>query len=165
MTPPVWADLLAPDEELLWQGRPEPSLVFEPGHLRTLFMVVFIVIFALLVVFVATDVPLLMRLVGLGVLALVLRAVLKDTLLAMWGHRRTWYGLTSQAAIVVLDLPLVGHRITRHAITADSLLGSDGGDPLMTLTFRGPGAPGAFANLRDGLQVLSLMRRIQRGGV
>ncbi|MES2666545.1 MAG: hypothetical protein V4712_10625 [Pseudomonadota bacterium] len=89
MTPPVWADLLAPDEDLLWQGRPEPSVVFEPGHLRTLFMVVFIVIFALLVLFVATDVPLLMRLVGLGVLALILRAVLKDTLLAAWSHRRT----------------------------------------------------------------------------
>ncbi|MES2666544.1 MAG: hypothetical protein V4712_10620 [Pseudomonadota bacterium] len=64
---------------------------------------------------------------------------------------------------MVLDLPLVGQRITRHPITADSLLGSDGGDPLVTLTFRGPGAPGAFANLRDGLQVLSLMRGIQRG--
>ncbi len=164
MTQPVWPDLLAPGESVLWQGRPDPALSFNPGHLRTLFMVAFIAIFALLVVFVATDVPLLMRLVGLGVLALVLRAVLDDTLLAAWLHRRTWYALTTRRAIIVVARPLMGHRISDCPITAATLLASDGGDPL-TLTFTGPAGSGKFANLADGLLVMGLMRQIQAGTV
>lgn len=164
MTPPNWPDLLAPGESLLWQGRPDPALPFKPGHLRTLFMVVFIAVFALLVVFVATDVPLLMRLVGLGVLALVLRGVLDDTLLAAWWQRRTWYALTNQRAITVVARPITGRTITDCPITAATLLASDGGDPL-TLTFTDPAGSGKFANLTDGLHVMALMRQIQAGSV
>jgi hypothetical protein len=167
---PGWDDILDEGEEILWQGRPDTSLVFDANALITsAFGVVFLSGALLWLNFALTHTA------GLGILAVIFPAfglifvVIGLYLVAGHYHasayrrRNTWFTLTSKRAYVATAF--LGQRSLKSwAVTPTlTLLLADGT----------PGSiwfdPGArpqrvgFERIADARAVLALMHRIQRG--
>lgn len=168
--PSGWDGILAQDEHILWQGRPDPSLHFSAEGIAGLLFGLFFAGFALVWMILAATAGGLFWMFGLihfsvG-LSLAFGAFFKQPFL----NRHTWYSLTNHRAFIATDLPFVGKRLRSYAIDAGTSLSMDEG-PLSTLYFateayrhkgRSKTRRIGFNRIADGPHVYSLMRDIQR---
>ena len=166
-----WDDILAPGEEIIWQGRPDSAFHVGPGGVAGALFGTFFAGFALFWMIMASGAGGMFWMFGLihfsAGLGIVFTALLKTPLL----HRRTWYSLSNQRAFVATDLPLVGKRLRSFPITRDSLLSLDEQGHLSTIKFatesyrhknRTKTRRIGFERIENGRDVFALMRDIQR---
>lgn len=165
-TPPGWEDVLEPGERVIWQGRPDPDIRWQPPEGRDLrggiAMSGFGIIWCVAVAVngsIAWVFGLLF--VGLGISKLAGQHYWKARQL-----RRTTYTLTTNRAIIATESG--GRRgMTSYPIDATTPVASDGVEPA-TITFATQYANGAsrqigFQRVRPGREIMEMFRAVQRG--
>jgi hypothetical protein len=166
----AWDGILDADEEIIWQGRPNPSFTFKPSMIfTTLFGMVFAG-FALFWMIAASAAGgyfwmfgLIHFTVGVGVIA-------GSVLFPSFKRRRTWYTLTNRRAFIASVMPLFGKRLKSYPITADTPIEfQDNRIPSVmfaTETKRGKNStytvPIGFEHIHDAREVLTLLRSVQK---
>lgn len=165
-----WDGILDPDEEILWQGRPDPAIVLKVDSIVMTVFGLFFAGFALFWMVMAAQAGgffwmfgLIHFAVGVGI---TFGAFLKKPL----QNRRTWYSLSNKRAFIATDYPIRGRRLRSWPINGDTALSMDEGE-LSTITFatrayrhkgRNRTRNIGFERIADGPHVYRLMRDIQR---
>lgn len=170
--PAGWEGILDEDEQIVWQGRPDPA--FHVGF-GSLFIALFGLVFAGFAVFwmvMASQAGGGFWMFGLihfsiGA-ALVFNAVFGETI----RRRGTWYTLTTRRAFIATNLPFKGKKLKNYAITGMTPLVFFAG-PLATIHFakevrRGSKGnrftvPVGFERIEDGETVYKAFRKVQEG--
>lgn len=170
-TPAGWDGLLDPDEAILWQGRPDPGMAVDAGHLvMGLFGAAFAG-FALFWMIMAAQGGGWFWMFGLLHFAVGLGVMLGGPVGGALRRRRSWYTLTNRRAFIATDLPWQGRKLESWPITPEADLALTDHGTLSSITFaerpvrtrRGIGTDRiGFDRITDGRQVLALMRAIQR---
>ena len=162
---------LAPDEALLWQGRPDGgwfiSLSQAARFLRTVVMIgLFVYVLARL----QKTIPPLWD-VRMIVLAIFFQAVPSEMLRSVLRRRRSVYALTNRRALMLTDQGPFGRRLYEVAVTKDTPVETIESVRILSIFF--PTAPKrgwsllgeaprqGFERLRDGQAALGLLRQIQ----
>lgn len=165
-----WEHILDADEQILWQGRPDPTLRFTFAGLgSTLFGAAFSG-FALFWMVMAAQAGgffwmfgLIHFTVGIGIMG-------GGALLFPFKARHTWYTLSSKRAFIATDFPLRGRKLRDYPITPDTNLSLDEG-ARSSLHFasesyrrksRNRTRRIGFERIEDGRRVYGMMRDIQR---
>lgn len=167
----VWNDLLDDDEHVIWQGRPDAAFVLTPAMIGTGVFALFFAGFALFWMIGASlaggffwTFGLLHFGVGVGLLLAALAG-------PSFVRKRTFYTLTNRRAFVAKDLPLMGRTLKSYPITQDTQLEYRENDKpsvyFSTETRRTDDETVTkdigFERIHDARDVLSLMRKIQKG--
>jgi hypothetical protein len=164
-----WADILDPNEKILWQGRPDGGFALKVSNIFTALFGLVFAGFALFWMTMASQAGgkfwmfgILHFSVGFG---LVLHALFWST----FKRRNSWYTLTDRRAFIAVNIPLRGKSLKSYPITASSSLELIDG-ALTSVNFaeeikRGKNksytVPIGFERLTDGREVYRLMRKIQ----
>ncbi|KEJ88757.1 hypothetical protein [Sulfitobacter donghicola] len=163
-----WDDILADDEEILWQGRPSPLFAMSRADFIPMIFGLTFSAFALLWMSFAAIGGALMWLAGLPHfavgMALALYAICRDTV----ARRYSYYTLTNQRAIIGLFYPWRGRSLRKFRITKNTKISTDHEH---TVVFGRAGrskrhpfptrAP-QFSRIDDAEKVYHLMRQIQK---
>lgn len=168
--PSGWVGILTPDEEILWQGRPDPSLRFTAEGIAGLLFGLFFAGFALVWMILAATAGGFFWMFGLIHFSVGLSVAFGAFFKRPFMNRHTWYSLSNQRAFIATDLPVLGKRLRSYAIDANTSLSMDEG-PLSSIhfaseTYRHKGRTKTrrigFNTITDGAHVYALMRDIQR---
>lgn len=164
-----WADILEPNEKIIWQGRPDGGFALKiPNILMAIFGLFFagFALFWMIMAFAGGGSFWMFGLLHFSVGAgLVLYAIFWPT----YKRRHSWYTLTDQRAIIAANVPLRGKSLKSYPITAKSSLELIDG-ALATVNFAEEIKNGknstytvaiGFERLSDGREVYRLMRKIQ----
>lgn len=126
---PGWEGILHDGEEILWQGRPDPSFRLSAGRIIEAVFGTFFAGFAVFWMIMAASGPggfwmfgLIHFSVGVG---LVLHALFWPT----FRRRHTWYTLSTERAFVATNLPIRGKALKSYAITAETPIRHEDGHP------------------------------------
>lgn len=165
---------LAPGEHLLWQGRPDAWPVFTRHHLFTLArggfaLVLFVYILGRMNMGLSPY-----RDIQVIVFVLFFMSIPIDLFKSAFTRRISRYALTSQRAMVRIDMPLFGSRTLSVPILPDTRLDVLHTRRRTTILFAAPtrakwdlrAAPAriGFERIEDGAAVLALLRKVQRAG-
>ena len=163
--PAGWEGILAPDEAIRWQGRPDPRWHIDRGNWLVAALGAAFSGFAVFWMVLAASAGgafwtfgLIHFTIGLAIAASVL----------IWPtirRRHTWYTLTNKRAFVATDAPLRRRTLSDYRITAHSRLALIDGTP-GSVTFGRAGVGKRAEDLRferiaDATGVYRLMRFIQ----
>ena len=163
--PAGWEGILAPDEAIRWQGRPDPRWHVDRGNWLVAALGAAFSGFAVFWMTLAASAGgafwtfgLIHFTIGLAIAASVL---IWPTIL----RRHTWYTLTNKRAFVATDAPLRRRTLSDYRITADSRLALIDGTPGSVTFGRGGMDKRAedlrFERIADATGVYRLMRFIQ----
>jgi len=120
VTPDGWDGILAPDERILWQGRPDGGFRITGVHVALgLFGMVFAG-FAALWMALAAQAGGIFWVFGLIHFTVGLGIALAGPFGGMFVRRRTWYTLTNRRAFIATDLPVSGRTLRDYPITPDT---------------------------------------------
>lgn len=114
---PDWQGVLAPDERILWQGRPDPGIRLESEDISQTLMGLFMAAFALFWMWNAAQGSVVFALFGTLFLVVGGRQALQGNVIAAYIRSRTWYTLTSRRAIIATDMPMQGRRLSSYPLT------------------------------------------------
>ncbi|KMW58183.1 hypothetical protein AIOL_003154 [Candidatus Rhodobacter oscarellae] len=124
-----WDGILDEGEEILWQGRPDPRVVFRGRHLLTVTFGAFFAGFALVWMLLASSgggyfwtFGLIHFTVGLGIMA-------GPIFWPAWARRHTWYTLTDRRAFIATDIPFQGRKLRSFPIAAKTRIDYQQGPP------------------------------------
>lgn len=168
--PAGWEGILDPGETILWQGRPDGSLVIRPAHIATGVFGLFFAGFALFWMMMASMGGGYFWMFGLLHFGVGLGVMVGGPLYSLILRRRSWYTLTSRRAILASDLPVVGRRLESYPISRDTPITFEESDPFASIHFatrqtRGRNGvtthPVGFERIAEGRRVLALMRQLQ----
>ena len=165
-----WDNILDPDEQIIWQGRPDSAFRFTVGSIATAAFGTFFAGFALFWMIMASMgggyfwmFGLIHFSVGVGIIvgAFVTRPL---------KNRRTWYSLSNKRAFIATDFPIQGRRLRSFPIGRDTSLTLNEGkfDDMYfaTETYRKNNRTKTrrigFESIKDGSQVYRMMRDMQR---
>ena len=129
-----WEGILMPGEEILWQGRPDPSLLFGPKQLGISAFGLVFAGFAAIWMLLASSAGGYFWTFGLIHFTVGLAMSFGAFFYAPWRRRHTWYTLTSQRAFIATDLPLFGRKLKSWPIDGDTAISYEPG-PRATLHF------------------------------
>jgi hypothetical protein len=161
-----WAGIIDSDEDVLWQGRPDPGLYF---RLKDFFSVVggfFFAGCAVLWMILGGFLMIGLLLFGIGIAAMV-----GDPIHSCFKRQRSWYALTTRRAMIARETLLYGKLIESYSITAATPISIEEKGELTSIHFASRTVhydgvrnllPIGFEYIRDGRTVLALMRQIQR---
>ena len=169
--PTGWEDIFEPGEVLLWQGRPDPAIVWQKRHILPVMLAISVAILGVIWIFftplgngytVVMGVVLLLLAAFLGIAPPVMSAMVR---------KATWYSLSNRRAFIAMHRPQVGRKLATYVIEPDFEIKYDGNDPatiLFAIETRQPGnasylAKISFDRISDGQHVYGLMRAIQEG--
>lgn len=124
-----WEGILAPEETVLWQGRPDSRIRFAPGNLKEIIPGVIFTGFSLIWMIMAAQGGGFFWMFGLIFLLIGLRQLTNGNLLDARRRKYTWYTLTNQRAFVATDLPGQSRKLTSYPLNAASLLELEDTDP------------------------------------
>lgn len=170
-TPPGWEGLLGAGEYILWQGRPSPRLQFAPRQIPRILLGLIFTGFSVFWMSQAMKAGgvfwtfgLIFFFVGLYHTA---QAISGDGVMLRFTH----YTLTNQRALVATNAPFLSRSLKSYPITATTPIDFRNDDPASIHFARAPrfghfgdfGVPIGFESIKNGLHVLALLRKIQRG--
>ncbi len=167
----AWEGILDAGERILWQGRPDASIVIKPA---TIFIIFFGCIFAGFALFwMATSLQAggFFWLFGLPHFGIGIFIIFTAIYGGSYMRKRTWYTLTDKRALIATDLPIKGRGMKSYPITAETQLDFQDNDPATIYFFKrirrnknGTHTVNVgFERIPDGRKVYGLMRRIQGG--
>lgn len=171
--PPVpagWDGLLAADEQILWQGRPDQAFHVSWVQVPLAIFGLFFAGFALFWMVMASQAGGVFWMFGLLHFGVGLSIVFSATLLETLTRRGTWYTLTNRNAFIATDLPFKGRGLETYPITPDTRLVLQDGTPgsviFATEIKRSKNASQSidvgFRRIEDAAHVYHLMRDAQR---
>lgn len=168
--PAGWEGILAADEHILWQGRPDQG--FHIGWLQVPLAAfgLFFAGFALFWMVMASQAGGIFWMFGLLHFGVGLSIVFSATLLETITRRGTWYTLTDRNAFIATDLPFKGRNLETYPITPDTRLTLRDGAPGSVIfgakLKRGNNGSRSvdvgFNRIDDAGHVYHLMRKAQR---
>ncbi|WP_421701695.1 aspartate carbamoyltransferase catalytic subunit [Aliiroseovarius sp.] len=169
-TPTGWEGILDEGETVLWQGRPDPRVVFRIEKAFQFIFGLFFAGFALFWMVMASQAGGVFWMFGLihfsAGIAISFGAIFWDA----YRRRHTWYTLTDRRAFIATDMPLRGRKLQSYPIDGATPLEFSPG-PLATITFasevrrgnkgRRYSVPVGFERIADGDAVYRHLRKIQ----
>ena len=129
-----WRGILMPGEEILWQGRPDPSFQFGIKQVGAAAFGMVFAGFALFWMIMASMAGGYFWTFGLIHFSVGVAMIFGAFLYAPWRRRHTWYTLTSRRAFIATDMPMAGRKLKSWPIDGDSPISYETGD-LMTIRF------------------------------
>jgi len=169
--PPGWEGLLDPGERILWQGRPDGTVVLRPRNIALFLFGLAFAGFALFWMVMAAQAGGMFWAFGLIHFSVGLALSFGAIFWSAFRRRHSWYTLTDRRAFIATDLPLKGKQLKSYPITDDTALRYDQGQPASVWfgheyrrTKNGSTRVDiGFERISEGDQVYRLMRDIQRG--
>ncbi len=166
-----WGGILAQDEEILWQGRPDAKPKSHPRRFVSVLFGAAFSGFALFWMAMAAQAGGLFWMFGLIHFGVGIGIMVGPIYSAAWRRRHTWYTLTNKNAYIGTDVPFRGRKLASYPITAETaLVFSDEGD-FATIHFahemRKSGKRGSkrhdigFERIKDGRDVYAMMRELR----
>lgn len=170
MSVPGWEGILDDGEDILWQGRPDTRIVFNPANVITFLFGLAFAAFALFWMIMAASAGgffwafgLIHFSVGFGIS---FGAIFWDA----FKRARTWYTLTGPRAFIATELPVLGKSLKSYPIDADTMLDFREGHP-SSIFFAAEQRRGknstytvniGFQRIADGRAVYQIFRDIQK---
>lgn len=170
--PEGWRGILDPGERILWQGRPDPGFYLTVRQVVPAVFGVFFAGFALVWMVMAAAAGGVFWMFGLIHFTVGVGLTGYSLFWDSFKRRHTWYTLTDRRAFIATDLPLKGKRLDSYAVTPDTRLSLQAGDPGSVIFAREErrGNRGrrysvdvGFMRIGEAETVYSLMRGNQRG--
>lgn len=171
IAPTGWEDIFEPGEVLLWQGRPDPKIVWQKRHVLPAILGLSVAALGILWIFFT---PLGNGYtVILGVILLLLAAFLgiAPPVMAAMVRKATWYSLSNKRAFIAMNREQVGRKLSAYVIEPDFDIKFDGQDPatiMFAIEIRQPGSASyiakiSFERIAEGQKVYDMLRSIQEG--
>jgi hypothetical protein len=170
--PVGWEGILEEGEQILWQGAPDPRVVFTLSQIPEILFGLFFAGFALFWTVMATYAGGIFGLFGLPFLAVGLMVIFKSNYLLAYLNRYTHYTLTSRRAIIATSYPYAKREMKSYPIDPKSELELTLQDELGSIVFhrkiwRSRNSSDhtkniGFYRIQDARRVFSLMRQIQQ---
>jgi hypothetical protein len=170
--PAGWEGILEDGEQILWQGAPDPGVVFALNQLPEILFGVFFAGFALFWTTMASLTGGIFGLFGLPFLVVGLTIIFKSNYLMAYLNRHTYYTLTSRRAIIATSYPHAKREMKSYPIDAKTELELTQQDDLGSIVFhrkiwRSRNSADhtkniGFYRIQDARRVFSLMRQIQQ---
>lgn len=168
-----WEGILDADENIIWQGRPDPGFELRPRQIFPAVFGMFFAGFALLWMIGAAFAGGLFWTFGLLHFSAGLAVIWGAMFYPSFARRRTWYTLTGKRAFIASDMPLVGRRLTSYPINKQTLLDfNDGKPPSVIFASKTVKSDDSsyqreigFERITDAREVLAKMRAIQNGDI
>ena len=166
-----WDSILTKGEEILWQDRPDTSIVLRPGNIGLSIFGFFFACFAVFWMTMAAQAGGVFWMFGLIHFSVGVGLIFGAILWGPYKRRHTWYTLTNERAFIATDMPVIGRRLKSYPITKETVLDMTHAD-LSTIIFhteRRRGKNGSytvkigFERIADGQNVYRMMRDIQEG--
>lgn len=165
-----WAGRIDPDEDILWQGRPDPGLYLRPKDFINIVGGFIFAGFALVWMILASEngqfwIFGLLHF-GVGIVVMVGGPIYNRFM-----RQRSWYTLTTRRAMIASETIFLGKRLESYSITSTTPISIEEKGELTSIHFatrvtQNDGAttthPIGFEYIRDGRAVIALMRQIQR---
>ncbi|WP_136636971.1 aspartate carbamoyltransferase catalytic subunit [Pseudooceanicola onchidii] len=164
-----WDGVLAPGEEILWQGRPDAAFVIGVAQIGGALFGLFFAGFAAVWMMMASMAGGYFWSFGLIHFSVGISLAFGAFFWGPWRRRHTWYTLTDRRAFIATDMPLAGRRLRSWQIDGDSVLEFKA-DNLVTINFakeyrqtkNGTRAVDiGFERLEDGHEVYRLMTNVR----
>lgn len=167
------ADILAPGEVILWQGRPDAWPFVTAAQLATIVQAfIALGLFLYLIARLQMGIPPLWD-VRLIVVFIVFKTVPIEIVASVLNRRTATYILTPERAMIVTNSWLLGQRVRAFPVLPALPMDFTKGKHLSSLYFGPPGtgfwsrlrpntAPG-FERIKDGVKVFALISKLQQG--
>jgi hypothetical protein len=127
--PAGWQGILDAGEDILWQGRPDPKVVWQLHHAFTFLFGLAFAGFALFWMIMASQAGGAFWMFGLLHFFVGLGLAVGTPFWASWRRRHTWYTLTDRRAFIATDIPFRGRTLKEYPITQETRITRQGGDP------------------------------------
>lgn len=165
-----WEGILDPDEQIIWQGRPDGAFVLKPAMIGLAIFGTFFAGFALFWMIAASMAGGIFWMFGLLHFGVGVSLVVGSLMGPSYVRRRTWYTLTDQRAMIAKVFPLKGRSLKSYPITKDTNIEyADDGIPSVffaTEQKRRKGGhysvPVGFERITDAKAVMQMIRKIQK---
>lgn len=167
--PAGWEGILDEGETIVWQGRPDASIVMVPSRIGGFFFGLVFSGFALFWMVMAAQAGGVFWMFGLIHFFTGLGISLGAVFWSAWRRRHTWYTLSDRRAFIATDIPFKGRKLKSYPVTGDMVIDYKAGN-FATLHFaqemrrvnksRKMVSVG-FERIPDGDKVYRLMRDIQ----
>ncbi len=122
MTAQGWQSILDDDEEILWQGQPDPKVRLGVKNIIGMVFGLMFSAFALVWMVLAAQAGGFFWMFGLLHFSVGLLIAFVALFWETFLRRRVWYTLTNQRAFVASDLPVLGRRLKSYPIDEDTVL-------------------------------------------
>ena len=164
-----WDGLLDADEDVLWQGRPDPGFTVTGQMIASTIFGMIVTAFGLFWTVGAMSFAVLLGITGLFPLGVGLYLIGAGLFWPSYCRRRTWYSLSNRRAFIATELPFVGRGLRFWDIGSDTTIEFEEGK-YSTIWFheetlgKGDNAytkRAGFERISNGREVLALMRQIQ----
>lgn len=178
LTPEGWQGILAPDERILWQGRPDGGFTLSAAQIAVAMFGMSFAGFAALWIVLAARAGGVFWALGTIHFSIGMLIALVGLFGGTFLRRRTWYTLSNRRAFIATDLPFMGRSLRDFPITPDTPITFHEGDlsSIMFATHSGVVdlAPPrhrprrvytsrvGFERISDGRRVLAIFRQAQR---
>jgi uncharacterized membrane protein YoaK (UPF0700 family) len=167
--------VLAADEKLLWQGRPDTGVFITGSQVgRTIRVFIALILLGYILARLGYGLPP-MTDIRVIVILIIFQAVPLEIVKSAYLRRRTVYALTSSRAIISVQLPVFGQVIRSVPLTAMTQTLYRAGRVLSSLYFgvekrklwdlRGYAAADGFERIKDGQAVFALVGQVQQGKI
>ncbi|MDO5642165.1 MAG: hypothetical protein Q4G26_07225 [Paracoccus sp. (in: a-proteobacteria)] len=164
---PEWDDILAEDEEILWQGPSQPRLVMKKGWRTRLAVGIILGVAALVVIVLG---PIASKVFGLLLLAIAVRTGLSPEFVHYHHQRRVFYSLSNKRAFKAWTDWRGRRRLAFWPITPESSFRRISGDPPSIRFYhsrkergmRRPDYHSQFEAIPDASRIYQLLKRIRK---
>ena len=168
-----WEEIFEPGEVLLWQGRPDPSFVWQKRHILPVILGLGVACLGVLWIFFTPLGDGYTVIMGVVLLLLAAFLAIAPPVMAAMVRKASWYSLSNKRAYIAMHRPNLGRKLAAYPIDPDFEIKFDAKTPA-TITFaiavRQTGSVSdpvaiSFDLIEDGQKVYDLMCEIQRGEI
>ena len=164
-----WAGILSPNEDILWQGSPEPGFSCGPVQIFGILFGLAFSGFALFWMILAMQADGLFWMFGLIHFTAGLAVIVGNTIWPTYKRRHTFYTLTNKNAFIASNLPIRGKSLKSYPITIHTPIDYQNREypniMFATKTVRTKNGsrevPIGFERIADAPTVLAHIRKIQ----
>ena len=169
--PEGWEEIFETGEELLWQGRPDTSFVWQKSNISTALLGLVVTGFGVIWITITSQSGGYFWLLGIGFLLIGPLLAIAPPYMNALMRRATWYSLSNKRAFIATERASVGRKLRAYAIHPNFELEFDHADPA-TINFAhevryNGNSPYTvkigFERIQDGQQVYDMMAAIQKG--
>ena len=169
-SPSVWQNILDQEEVIRWQGRPDPTVIWNWSHYVTLVFGLALSGFALIWMILAAQEGGWFWMFGLIFFVFGISIMIGPPYWRPYLRSKSWYVLTNKRALIATDMPILGRKINSYPITPQTPLELDKkyGSSVYFATRTERSTRGSykvkigFELLDDAPQVYNLMSEIQK---
>ncbi|PSL20990.1 aspartate carbamoyltransferase catalytic subunit [Shimia abyssi] len=158
-----WDGILDPDEEILWQGRPDGAIVFSVDRIIPFVFGLFFAGFALFWMIMAAQAGGFFWMFGLLHFGVGISFSIGPILWSAYRRRNSWYTLTNRRAFIATNLAIRGKSLDSYPITGSTILEIvDGPMPSLWFASRPKRSKHGTRNIKIGFERIAQARDVYR---